>query len=130
MRYKVTGLVIAISVMAASVAFGEGECDKYRTSYDRTYCYSKLFVESDKELNTVYGELKGILKDDMKKKLTETQREWIKYRDRACEEEPGTINVDCNYKVNRERAEYLRDRLRECKTGNCREEMVVKKSWK
>ncbi len=130
MKRRLVVLVLGIFIMTAGVVFAEGECDKYKTSYDVTYCYSKLFVESDKELNSVYGDLKGALKDDMKKKLTETQREWLKYRNRACEQEPGTINVDCNYKVNKERAEYLRDRLRECKTGNCRDDMIVKKSWK
>jgi uncharacterized protein YecT (DUF1311 family) len=116
--------------MASSVVFAEGECDKYKTSYDRTYCFSKLFVESDKELNAVYNELKNSLKEQVKKKLTETQRQWIKHRDNACEVQPGTIDVNCNYNVNKERTEYLRDRLRECKTGNCREEMIVKESWK
>jgi uncharacterized protein YecT (DUF1311 family) len=123
-------VVIGVIAIMASVVFAAGECDKYKTSYDITYCYCKLFVESDKELNVVYKELKDVLKDDMKKKLTETQREWMKYRNNACEEQPGTINVDCNYQVNKERTEYLRDRSRECKTGNCREDMIVKKSWK
>ena len=41
----------------------------------------------------------------------------MKYRDNVCQPESGTINVDCNYRVNRERTEYLRDRLRECKAG-------------
>lgn len=44
----------------------------------------------------------------------------MKYRDNVCQPESGTINVDCNYRVNRERTEYLRDRLRECKAGTCR----------
>jgi len=127
----VIGFVVAgLSVMISNVVFAQGECDKYKTSYDATYCYSKLFVESDKELNVVYKELKDGLKDDMKKKLTETQREWMKYRNNVCEEVPGAINVDCNYIVNKERTDFLRDRLRECKTGNCRAEMIVKKSWK
>ncbi len=122
-------LMTGLFLISASLVFAEGECDKYKTSYDVTYCYSKLFVESDKELNSVYNDLKGVLKDDMKKKLTETQRGWIKYRNSACEEAPGTINVDCNYKVNRDRTEYLRDRLRECKAGTCRNDMIVKKTW-
>lgn len=123
-------LVVGVFVMASGAVFAGDECDKYKTSYDQTYCYAKLFVESDKELNAVYNELKGKLKDDMKKKLAETEREWMKYRTKTCEEEPGTITLDCNYKINRERTEYLRDRLRECKTGNCREDMITGKSWK
>jgi uncharacterized protein YecT (DUF1311 family) len=109
--------------------FADGECDKYTTSYDKTYCYSKLFIESDKELNEVYKNLNSAIKNaDNKKQLVKVQREWIKYRDSTCSNE-GLINVDCNYDVNRTRTEYLRDRLRECKTGNCRNDMIEKQSW-
>ena len=103
-------------------------CSKFKTNYDRTYCVGKLFLESDKELNEVYTELRKPLKDNLKKQLTELQRDWIKYRDGACESS-GSIDVSCNYKVNRERAEYLRDRVRECKTGNCNDAAIAKKSW-
>lgn len=122
-------LVTGVCLMTSSVLLAAGECDKYVTPYDKTYCMGKLFVESDNELNVVYAELRKILNPQLKKNLTETQREWIKYRDNACQNQPGTINVDCNYRVNKERTEYLRDRLRECKTGNVREDMIIKKSW-
>lgn len=127
---KQLAILIGLFLMSSGAAFAEGECDKYTTSYDKTYCFSKLFVESDKELNVVYKDLKNMLKPDMKKKLTETQRSWITFRDNVCQEQPGTISVDCNYSVNKERTEFLRDRLRECKTGNFRVDMIAKKSWK
>ena len=122
-------LLAGALVFAYQSALAQGECDKYTTSYDRTYCFSKLFVESDKELNSVYNELRGAIKETAKKQLTEAQRDWMKYRDQTCQSSPGTINVDCNYEVNRKRTEYLRDRLRECKTGTCREDMIGSKSW-
>ncbi|MGY4676349.1 lysozyme inhibitor LprI family protein [Pasteurella sp. P03HT] len=103
-------------------------CSHFMTSYDRTYCASKLFIESDKELNDVYKELKKQLKPNTAKSLVYTQRDWLKYRNSACEQD-GTINVDCNYEVNKERTEYLRDRLRECKTGNCRDSDIICHAW-
>jgi uncharacterized protein YecT (DUF1311 family) len=115
-------------VLIASAAQAQSECDKYKTSYDKTYCFAKLFLESDKELNAVYGDLRSQLKEPARKQLTEVQRDWIKYRDGKCESS-GAIDVDCNYRVNRDRAEYLRDRARECKAGTCREELIGKKSW-
>jgi uncharacterized protein YecT (DUF1311 family) len=121
--------VISSLLMFSTTAFALGEWDNYTTSYDRTYCFSKLLVESDKELNEVYKQLKSGIKPDSKRKLTEIQREWMHYRDNTCQEEPGTIIVNCNYYVNKGRTEYLRDRLRECKTGNCRYDMIVKKNW-
>lgn len=114
--------------LSSSVAQAQSECDKYKTSYDQTYCFAKLFLESDKELNVVYGELRNQLKEPVRTQLTGIQRDWIKHRDSKCES-AGAIHVDCNYRVNRERAEYLRDRARECKAGTCRNEMIGKKSW-
>jgi uncharacterized protein YecT (DUF1311 family) len=125
-------IVMSLSFIAllavSSTAQAQGECDKYHTSYDKTYCFAKLFLESDKELNDVYKDLRQSVKGDVKQQLTETQRAWIQYRDASCENQ-GTIDVDCNYRVNRERTQYLRDRLRECKTGDCRNEMISQKSW-
>lgn len=122
-------VVVILSLVSVRAVFAMGECDRYQTPYDRTYCMGKLFVESDKELNVVYRELRGMLQPEVKRMLAETQRAWISYRDTACQDNPGTIDVDCNYRVNRARTEYLRDRLRECKTGNVRTNMIVKKSW-
>ncbi len=112
----------------SSAAYAQSECDKYKTSYDKTFCFAKLFLESDKELNTVYGELQKQLQEPVRKQLTGVQRDWIKHRDAKCES-AGSIDVDCNFRVNRDRAEYLRDRARECKAGTCRDEMIGKKSW-
>ncbi|QQS54900.1 MAG: DUF1311 domain-containing protein [Candidatus Competibacteraceae bacterium] len=122
-------IITTVLICANQFAFSTGECDKYTTSYDRTYCFSKLFVESDKELNIVYKELQSKLKSNAKKSLTEVQREWIKYRDDACQPKEGTINVDCNYDINRERTNYLMDRLTECKAGTCRDDMIGSKNW-
>lgn len=126
-KYKL--LSIGAAMLVSQAAFALGECDKYTTSYDGTYCMSKLFVESDKELNVVYKELHADLKGPVQKSLTSVQRDWIKYRDRACQPESGTIDVGCNYEVNRKRTEYLRDRLRECKAGTCRDDLIGTKSW-
>jgi uncharacterized protein YecT (DUF1311 family) len=123
-----TKLFLVAAALFCTAAQAQSECDKYKTSYDKTYCFAKLFLESDKELNLVYGELQKQLKEPARKQLTGVQRDWIKHRDATCERS-GAIDVDCNYRVNRDRAEYLRDRARECKTGTCRDEMISKKSW-
>jgi len=112
----------------AGSAQAQGECDKYRTSYDKTYCFAKLFLESDKELNAVYNELRAAAKEPARSELKDTQLQWIRHRDASCESS-GAINVDCNFRVNRERTEYLRDRLRECKAGTCRADKIGAASW-
>jgi len=52
-----------------SSAHAAGECDKYTTSYDRTYCLAKLFIESDKELNEVYKALGKQINADVREDL-------------------------------------------------------------
>jgi len=128
MKKVIAGVSASLFMLMSNLAHADGECDKYKTSYDKTYCMAKIFMEADKELNTVYSELRGVLKDDLKKQLTETQRAWLKYRDSSCEQS-GSIDVSCNYKVNKERTDYLRDRLRECKAGTCRNELIAQKNW-
>lgn len=127
MKLIISSVVLALFGLSTSAAQAD-ECDTYKTSYDKTYCFSKLFLESDKELNTVYEQLRNASREPLKQQLKSVQLEWIRYRNDTCESQ-GTINMNCNYRVNRERAEYLRDRVRECKAGTCRNDMISTKSW-
>lgn len=104
------------------------QCRTYQTSYDRTYCVAKLFLASDDELNEVYKKLRAQLDADTRQSLLEVQRGWIGYRDGACSDD-GTIDVACNYGLNRDRSNYLRDRLRECQTGSCNTRLIGRQSW-
>ena len=118
---------VTILFLTPKEGFADG-CTKPSTSYDKTYCTAKLFMESDKELNEVYGQLRKTLKSEIQKELKTIQLQWIDYRNSSCEEN-GMIAVDCNFKLNKARTEYLRDRLRECKTGHCQPQLIQVKSW-
>lgn len=122
-------LFIFLAVCAAVAFATEYKCDKYKASYDRTYCMSKLFVESDSELNEVYKELRGMINEDGRNSLKSTELDWLKYRNSKCELMPGTIDVRCSYEVNVERANYLRDRLRECKVRHCDYKAIKASHW-
>ena len=123
-------MLIALSLAMAIPTFAlDTNCDKYKGSYDRTYCLSKLFVESDNELNDVYKELKGKIDAVTQKALKDTEIRWIKYRTSKCEVSPGTIDVRCSYEVNRDRTNFLRDRLRECNSRMCDNAAIGKQSW-
>lgn len=128
---KPISVLLAALLAAPLSAFAQDDaCERYpQSSYDNTFCFSKLLIESDKELNQVYQDLRGRLTTQTRQDLTQVQREWMRYRNTVCQDKPGTILVDCNYRVNRARVEYLRDRLRECKTGNCRTNMISRESW-
>ena len=122
-------LLAAALISATHAALAIETCDRYPTSYDRTYCASKLFIESDNELNRVYKDLRKYTKGNTGKELVQTQRAWLKYRTAMCETTPGTINMPCSYEVNRQRTEYLRDRLRECRAGACNPSAITLPSW-
>lgn len=103
-------------------------CNDPKTSYDRTYCVALLFMVSDKELNKVYQDLRSKIGKLNKKKLKKVQLKWIDHRDKECESK-GTINVDCNHRVNKERIEYLRERIRECDIGSCNYTKIHEIAW-
>jgi uncharacterized protein YecT (DUF1311 family) len=128
MKNTISGLLMAMLSLTAFSAHADGACDRLHSEYDKTYCLSKLFLQSDVELNQVYDDLGKTIKPGVKQRLKETEASWIQFRDASCSS-GGTIDVDCNFRVNRDRAEYLRDRLRECKAGSCRNEEIVKPSW-
>lgn len=122
-------LFLAASPAQAADTDLTAQCKTYHTSYDRTYCVVKLFLASDQELNDIYKKLKASTKGDTRQQLVQVQRDWITYRNGSCEGGSGSINVDCNYLINRERTTYLRDRLRECQTGSCNNALIKQESW-
>lgn len=120
--------VLLATSFVVSAAHAHDGCKNPTTSYDQTYCSAKLFLESDKELNLTYSELTKSIKPDVKKSLVSAQKKWMKYRNDKCSES-GTIYVSCNYDVNKARDTYLRDRLRECKTGHCQNDLIISTSF-
>jgi uncharacterized protein YecT (DUF1311 family) len=103
-------------------------CENPAPGYDKTYCLAKLFVETDNELNEAYKSLNSVLSADQRKKLLPAQRAWIKYRNLACSE-GGTIDVACNFKVNKSRTKFLLDRLTECKIGACKNDLLADENF-
>lgn len=103
-------------------------CTNPQSPYDKTYCISKLFLASDKELNESYAALKNILNKEQKNKLTQAQRSWIKFRHDTCSNN-GTTNVACNIAVNKSRTDFLRERIEECKKEHCRNDVIFKQDF-
>lgn len=130
MKLKLSSLLIAgLFTLTASVAHAYDGCKNPSTEYDRTYCTAKLFLESDKELNDTYSGLMKYVKGDVKKSLIQVQKQWINYRNDKCSVS-GTIDVDCNFNVNKARTVFLNDRLRECKTGHCQNDLITSDKFK
>ena len=121
--------LLASLAMTAHAAAAIEACDRYQTSYERTLCAAKLFVDSDNELNAEYKKLRKFTKGKTDSALVQTQRDWLQYRADTCETAPGITDADCSYRVNRERTEYLRTRARECAAGVCDAAAITRQSW-
>lgn len=121
-------IILTVAALASLATVTMADCSNPTTSYDRTYCAAKMFLESDAELNAVYKELRSLIKPELQEKLKLVQRQWIDYRNTQCEYN-GTIDVDCNYNVNVARINYMRERIRECKTGQTNAAKIAAKSW-
>ena len=114
---------LILFIFAISVGNVFAGCEKPAPGYDTTYCYVKLFLQSDDELNEAYKSLSVLLNPEQKKKLIGAQRSWIKFRNAKCSD-GGAIMVDCNYDVNKNRTKFLLDRITECKIGSCKNDLL------
>ena len=98
------------------------------TTQGMTECIVKAADSWDKELNKNYKILLGLLTEEQKEKLKESQRQWIKYRDNELDfsrsfytQMQGTmwIPVAARTRLNltKQRAEELSDYISTLKTG-------------
>ena len=83
---------------------------------------ARTYEQADKEMNTAYKKLIGILNDEGRKRLREAQRAWIAYRDAQAGfdshhfaggtaeglERTGSLNLITRERTKRLIADYLR----------------------
>ena len=125
-------LVVLLCGLASASAFAEDICDKQPTPYDSTFCWSKMLYQSDQDLNKHYQELRKLITPKAKEQLKLVQREWIEFRNTECLEERRTetvLNTQCSAELNRARANYLQERVQECRAGLCDNEAIGRRSW-
>ncbi len=103
-------------------ALANSACDKPRDDFDGLYCLNKVYQEADKELNENYKALVGQLDADGKAKLKKGQIGWIKERNNECSRKDDTgfyVNLSCATEKTISRAQFLKDRSRECVSSGC-----------
>jgi uncharacterized protein YecT (DUF1311 family) len=64
-------------------------CKDPQTNRDMIECGSNAFKEADKKLNQIYKTLQTRMGDRQKKRLANSQQNWVKFRDSACAFEAG-----------------------------------------
>ncbi|HEX4330338.1 MAG TPA: lysozyme inhibitor LprI family protein [Burkholderiales bacterium] len=128
MKFR-TQLLLAAATLALpmSAAFAANGCTAPNSDFDQVYCYSKLYMQADADLNKVYGDLRKKLDKDGQAKLKATELAWIKQRNGKCAENRGTeilVNLDCTVDETTKRTNWLSDRLRECTAAACKNEKI------
>lgn len=72
--------------LAATSAFAEQSCGDLTNQTDMNICAGKAYEKADTELNSLYKQIEGRLKDDADttKLLVSAQRAWVAFRDAEC----------------------------------------------
>jgi uncharacterized protein YecT (DUF1311 family) len=88
-------LLAAVPFSAQQMNQPDSPCFNVGVTYDAVECLLKARDASDAALNSTYQDIRKRLEGDDAKRLTETERLWIQYRDANCEAEralyePGT----------------------------------------
>ena len=120
-------LVAAALALPMGSALAASGCKNPNTDFDQVYCYTKLFIQADADLNTAYGNLRKKLDKDGQSKLKTSELAWIKQRNGACAENRGSeilVNLDCTVDQTTARTNWLNDRLRECTATACMNEKL------
>lgn len=120
-------LAAAVLALPAGSAFAANGCKNPNSDFDVVYCYSKLYMQADADLNKVYGDLRKKLDKDGQAMLKTSELAWIKQRNAQCAENRGTeilVNLDCTVDQTTQRTNWLSDRLRECTAAACKNEKL------
>jgi uncharacterized protein YecT (DUF1311 family) len=119
MRKFGIALILAMTTPAAAYA---AACDTPRNGFDNVYCFAKIYMDLDKQLNDNYIALMKLLTPEQKKTLRTGQLGWIADRDAKCyrsSENSNSVNIDCALGTTRSRIQFLSDRLAECRGTGC-----------
>ncbi|MBH1999179.1 MAG: DUF1311 domain-containing protein [Sphingomonadaceae bacterium] len=115
-------LAIAAAMLLSAPAAHAAGCDAPRPGFDNVYCFAKVYMDLDRQLNDNYVALMRMVKPAEKQVLRDGQRGWIAMRDKQCyraENSSNVVNIDCALTTTRSRIQFLSDRLAECRGTSC-----------
>ncbi|MEC3950031.1 lysozyme inhibitor LprI family protein [Sphingobium sp. HWE2-09] len=115
------GIAVAIAFLLPASAYA-ANCDAPRNGFDNVYCFAKVYMDLDRQLNDNYVALMKLLNPAQKQVLRDGQRGWIAQRDQQCYRSEGNsnaVNIDCALSTTRGRIQFLSDRLAECRGTGC-----------
>lgn len=121
-------LMVLTPFLFSSVAHAAVDCANASDQATMNQCAGQAFKAADKELNAVYQQITGRLKDnpDGKKLLVNAQRAWLGFRDAECKFSASgvaggsvypLIYSDCLTAVTKARVEAFKQYLK-CEEGD------------
>lgn len=81
---KISRFVLSMSLLSLSSASAWADCSAPATQTEMTQCAGQAYSAADKKLNLAYNEYRARLSAEQKKKLTQAQLAWVKFRDLSC----------------------------------------------
>jgi uncharacterized protein YecT (DUF1311 family) len=83
---RISLLTVAMILVTSTFAFAQSNCTNASDQATLNECASKSYEKSDAELNKLYKEIEGRLKDDAdtKKLLVSAQKAWLGFRNAEC----------------------------------------------
>ncbi len=111
------GLLLGLPATAHAAS-----CDAPQTGFDNVYCFAKVYMDLDRQLNDNYISLMKLIGEGQKPVLRGGQRNWIAMRNEHCYRADGgsnMVNIDCALATTRARIQFLSDRLAECRATGC-----------
>jgi uncharacterized protein YecT (DUF1311 family) len=118
----------ALAIVTVALTFGlpagqaNAGCEDPKNAFDDVYCYSKLYIDADTELNKVYGTLSELLSKQERAVLKKSELAWIRARNAKCSRQEGEdnfVDMECAVAETRERMIFFEDRVAECQAGKC-----------
>ncbi|WP_315788132.1 lysozyme inhibitor LprI family protein [Fischerella sp. JS2] len=97
-------------------------CNNPQTTQQMIICSDRAYKGADQKLNQVYKALQTKITANQKKRLTNAQLAWIKFRDTACEFEAGQFEggtlasptkLNCLTRITQQRTQDLNSSLQE-----------------
>ncbi|MHC1548216.1 lysozyme inhibitor LprI family protein [Phyllobacterium sp. K27] len=92
-------LASAIFLGGVSLAHSQQSCGDKTNQTDMNICAGQAYSKADRELNSVYKQIAGRLKDDpaTTKLLVTAQKAWIAFRDGECNFSSSTVQGGSAY---------------------------------
>lgn len=118
MKKNILIVLLAIPfVLSSNNIAHAGPCESQNSTHEMNQCADLLYEEADDELNEVWQALPNRTRN----KLRQSQRDWIKYRDRICKEKADEIAgegsmryiilIGCKTDETQQRTKYLEEFL-------------------